>query len=186
MLFVASAYDYPILFQRLDEERIQRAEQFYISMYHAPKALPLLLHSVMALGVLGLAAKLHRWTETDMYFGLPSMVLFVGSICIYIATTWPNLGALANPNDENAMLRAVFERPTTPTEFKGLTRRDRASIVQVVSATNLIVAAMLLGVLMLQFGEWYVDKLHAAEVNRRREESIANLDRKRSEGRKNR
>lgn len=75
MLFEAAVFDIPIIFERtLDPNFVRRAEMFYTSLYNAPKPLTALLHGVLAIGILGISAKLHRWTETDIYFG-------VGSAC---------------------------------------------------------------------------------------------------------
>lgn len=108
------------------------------------------------------------------------VVLFVSSVCMYVAILWPNLSALANPTDRFAAMKAVYDKPDTlPEDFAGLTPENRFSILQVTAATNMIIAALLFGVILLQLGEWYVDRQHRAELDKRREEAIAKLDKQR-------
>lgn len=77
MIFAASTFDIPLLFTKFNEEQVLRAENFYTSLYRSPRGIPTLLHAVVALGIVGIAAKLHRWTETDLYFGLSSMGAYI-------------------------------------------------------------------------------------------------------------
>ena len=190
MIFATSTFDIPLLFTTFTEEQVLRAESFYTALYQSPRGIPSLLHCVIGVGIVGIAAKLHRWTETDLYFGLASMgasaltkVLFVGATIMYIAVTWPNLRALYKPNDVFYIFKAVFEPEVQRSEkyFPPLTFRERMSIVQVIAATNCIIAALLFGVLLLQIGEWYVERLHANEVNKHRNEQIAKLEQQRAQ-----
>lgn len=100
---------------------------------------------------------------------------------MYIAVIWPNLRALSNLNDVSQIIKAVFqpEVERNATYFPQLTFHERISAVQVISATNCIIAALLFGVILLQIGEWYVDRLHEYEVNKRRNEQIAKLEQSR-------
>lgn len=69
VLFIASVYDFPLIYYTpFREEAAVAAEQFYLSAYNGPGAIHALLHGMMALGILGAVAKLHRWSETAKYF----------------------------------------------------------------------------------------------------------------------
>ncbi|WFD35860.1 Protein csh3 [Malassezia cuniculi] len=183
VIFAASTFDTPLLFTKFTEEQVIRAENFYVSIYNAPRGIPSCLHGVIGLGIIGIASKLHRWTETDLYFGLGSMILFVGATIMYIAVIWPNLRALANPTEAGYIVKAVFETELerNSNSFPPLTFHERLSVVQVVSATNIIIAALLFGVLLLQIGQWYVDRQHLNELNKRRNEQIAKLEQQRTQ-----
>ena len=74
MLFVTSTFDVPILFQgRATERAIDRAEEFYLSMFASPLTITAFFHAVLGLGMIGIVTKLHRWTENDRYFGMGSV-----------------------------------------------------------------------------------------------------------------
>lgn len=80
VLFITSRFDFPLLFEgHVREQAFRRAEEFYLSMYNAPMTIATLFHAVMGLGLIGILAKMHRWTENDRYFGLGS----VGTWCVH-------------------------------------------------------------------------------------------------------
>lgn len=69
VLFIASVYDFPLIYYSpFDPKSADVAEAFYLSAFNGPGAITALLHGMMALGVLGLVAKLHRWSEMAKYF----------------------------------------------------------------------------------------------------------------------
>lgn len=69
VLFIASVYDFPLIYYTpFEDSYADRAEQFYLSAFAGPPAIKALLHGMMALGILGCLAKLHRWSETAKYF----------------------------------------------------------------------------------------------------------------------
>lgn len=66
---MASIYDFPMIYYSpFDPDSADAAERFYLSFFNGPKAITALLHGMMALGIIGLVAKLHRWTENAKYF----------------------------------------------------------------------------------------------------------------------
>lgn len=69
MLFIASIYDFPLVYYSpFDEKAVVPAERFYMALYRGPTAVQALLHGMMGLGIVGLIAKMHRWTEMAKYF----------------------------------------------------------------------------------------------------------------------
>lgn len=68
VLFIASIYDFPLLYGEPTPSSFEAAERFYIGLYNGPTAISALLHGVIGFGVLALIAKLHRWTETAKWF----------------------------------------------------------------------------------------------------------------------
>ncbi|PKI84478.1 Protein csh3 [Malassezia vespertilionis] len=184
VLFVTSTYDIPLIFHKpLSLDAFGRAEQFYLGLFYGPNSIKALLHAIMGAGVLGLALKVHRWTLNDKYFGMSSIVLYVGSLVMYLSVILPNIRALVHSSDEYYLLRAVFEhsteRASDPT--MELILEERVSLVQVISATNLMIAAALFGVLLLQGGEWYAIRQDRINEDKHRRESIAKLDGQRTD-----
>jgi hypothetical protein len=68
VLFICAQYDHPLIFHAWSDAAPVRAERFYLGLYAAPRAVHALLHGMIALGIVGLLAKLHRWTETAKWF----------------------------------------------------------------------------------------------------------------------
>jgi hypothetical protein len=68
VLFIASIYDFPLLYGTYTDAHYDAAEKFYLGLYNGPTAISALLHGMVGLGVLGLVAKIHRWTETAKWF----------------------------------------------------------------------------------------------------------------------
>lgn len=68
VLFIASIYDFPLLYGTVTPHGYDAAEQFYLGLYNGPTAISALLHGIIGLGLLALIAKLHRWTETAKFF----------------------------------------------------------------------------------------------------------------------
>ncbi|WFD01251.1 Protein csh3 [Malassezia yamatoensis] len=172
VLFIASRVDFPLLFQgRATPEAVERAQEFYLSIYQAPITVTAAFHAIAGLGLLGILTKMHRWTENDQYFGLGSVVLYVGAVVMYLCITLPNLRALAYPNDPYYIIRGVYEaspnRLQEGNQAMPLIPREQNSLVQVMAATNVINAALLAGVLLFQGGEWY-----AIRKDRQMEEQV--------------
>ena len=156
LLYITSTYDYPLLFQQgFTQSDVDKSVGFYLSMYQAPLSVKALVHSVFGLGLL-----------------------------MYVSVEIPNMRVLAAPEEKNIVHRAVFDAEDTRKvenyEFYPLTGRERASVVQVIGATNVIITALLAGVLLMQGGEWYSTRLDRIAENKQRQEMIAKLGADRS------
>lgn len=68
VLFIASIYDFPLLYGTATPHHYEAAELFYLGLYNGPTAISALLHGVIGVGLLALIAKIHRWTETAKFF----------------------------------------------------------------------------------------------------------------------
>ena len=65
---MASIYDFPLIYYKFEPSSVDPAERFYLSLFNGPTAVQALLHGMVATGIVGLIAKLHRWTEMAKYF----------------------------------------------------------------------------------------------------------------------
>lgn len=111
-------------------------------------------------------------------------MLYLGSLLMYLSVTLPNLRALAHPKDEYYVSRGVYEASKARQDGNttmALTQTERISLVQVISATNVIIAALLFGVLLLQGGEWYAIRQDRKLEEKVRLEQIAKLEAQRNE-----
>jgi hypothetical protein len=156
---------------------VEKSASFYLSVYHAPLSVKVLIHSVFAIGMIGIVAKIIRWGEEDKYFGSISLLLYFSSLLMYVSIEIPNMRVLARPTERNIVNRAVYDaddkRKLENYEFYPLTSRERVSVVQVIGATNVIITALLAGVLLMQVGEWYATRLDRISENKHRQEMIA-------------
>lgn len=189
MLFIAAIYDVPLLyFAELTDASLEAAERFYLSMYHSPTAVAALLHGMMGLGIVGLIAKLHRWNDMAKYFDGGSLVLFMGSVCMYLGVAVPNLRLISNPTDLR-LLRAsaiatqrqsqqeaydagesTFLPPSGP-----MTQDEKVAAIRIISASNTICAVLLVGVLVLQISEWYLERNDSILAEEKRKLQSAQL-----------
>ncbi|PWZ01085.1 hypothetical protein BCV70DRAFT_199446 [Testicularia cyperi] len=189
VIFIASNYDVPLLyFTELSDSAIEAAERFYLSMYNGPTAVAALLHGMMGLGIVGLVAKLHRWSEMAKYFDGGSLVMFMGAVCMYLGVAVPNLRLIANPNNERLLYSSSIaaQRQTQQEAFESgtsshqppsgpMTQDERISAIRIIAASNTISAICLLAVLVLQISEWYLEKQDNLQAEQRRIKQAAEL-----------
>lgn len=189
VIFIASIYDFPLLYySSLSESSIEAAERFYLSLFNAPLAVTALLHGMMGLGLIGLVAKLHRWNEMAKYFDGGSLALFLGAICMYLGVAVPNLRLISDPTNLNLLLSSAIQTQRQSqleafekgdSEFKPsdgpMTQDEKVAAIRIVSASNSICAVLLIGVLVLQVSEWYLERQEAVEAEKRRRQQAKEL-----------
>ncbi|ETS61104.1 hypothetical protein PaG_05052 [Moesziomyces aphidis] len=189
IIFIASIYDFPLLyFSSLSDSAVEAAERFYLSLFHAPVAVSALLHGMIGLGLIGLVAKLHRWSEMAKYFDGGSLVLFMGAVCMYLGVAVPNLRLISDPTNLKLLLSSAIQTQRQSqleafekgeSDFKPsdgpMTQDERVAAIRIVSASNSICAVLLLGVLVLQISEWYLERQEAIEAENRRKKQAKEL-----------
>lgn len=189
MIFIASIYDFPLLyFSELSDSAVEAAERFYLSLFNAPLAVSALLHGMMGLGLIGLVAKLHRWNEMAKYFDGGSLALFMGAICMYLGVSVPNLRLISDPTNIKLLYNSAiatqrqsqleaFEKGES--QFKpsdgAMTQDEKVAAIRIVSASNTICAVLLVGVLVLQISEWYLERQEANDAEKRRKQQQKEL-----------
>lgn len=123
-------------------------------LHASPPLIPRILHIVIFLGLAGLLTKLYKPSESNMLFDGASLVLYMCGVTVYIANIVKGL-RLASAGQYGAEL-------ATSTEEKDqiLGREDS---LKVLSASNTILALVLVGILVLQAGQWYAERKDAQE-----------------------
>lgn len=116
--------------------------------------IPRILHIVIFLGLAGLVSKLYRPSESNMLFDGASLVLYMCGITVYIANIVKGL-RLASAGKYGE------ELATSPEEKDQILNREDS--LKVLSASNTILALVLVGVLVLQAGQWYAERKDAQE-----------------------
>ena len=189
MIFIASIYDFPLLYSsNMHDSSIDAAERFYLSLFNAPLAVTALMHGMMGLGIIGLVAKLHRWSEMAKYFDGGSLALFMGAICMYLGVSVPNLRLISDPTNIKLLLSSAIQTQRQSqldayekgeSDFKPsdgpMTQDEKVAAIRIISASNTICAVLLLGVLVLQISEWYLERQEAVDAEKRRKQQAKEL-----------
>jgi len=129
----------------------------HIKFVHAsPPLISRILHIVIGTGVMGFMLKLYKPSESNMLFDGASLVLYMCGVIVYITN-----------------IVKGFRVVTDGTYGQGITEEDiaengevigREDSLKVMAASNTILALVLVGVLILQAGQWYAQKKEAAEI----------------------
>lgn len=153
MLFSSFPYDYPLLWTK-DETPAAYFDQleFHLRFIHAsPAIIPRILHIVIAVGFVGFFTKLFRPSEANLLFDGASLVLYLIGVVVYITNIVKGL-------------RIVTAGSYGAVEGDTEIAIGREDSLRVLAASNTILALVLVGVLVLQAGQWYAERKDAAEV----------------------
>ncbi|KAF2752795.1 Shr3 amino acid permease chaperone [Pseudovirgaria hyperparasitica] len=156
ILFAAFPYDYNVLWANPTEPEpyFAKLEEHLKFLYASPPLISRILHIVIATGLLGFLTKLYKPTEANVLFDGASLVLYMCGIAVYIANIIKGLRVVTAGIYGN-------EDGTVEENVDYVGREDS---LRVISASNTIVALVLVGVLVLQAGQWYAQKKEEAEI----------------------
>jgi hypothetical protein len=129
-------------------------------IHSSPPLISRILHMVIATGLLGFITKLYRPSEANLLFDGASLVLYMCGVTVYIANIVKGMrvitsGVYGNP----AHVDAHIPDNTQPDDFLG-----REDSLKVLAASDTILALLMVGVLILQAGQWYANKKEADEI----------------------
>ncbi|KAL2215459.1 putative secretory component protein shr3 [Thermoascus aurantiacus ATCC 26904] len=173
IIFSLFPYDYPLLWstQPTPPSHYDLLESHLRFLHASPPLIPRILHIVIFLGLAGLIAKLYRPSESNMLFDGASLVLYMCGITVYIANIVKGLrlvsggkyGAeLAAGPAASAAVHGAAAQQTVEGE-NGEQILGREDSLKVLAASNTILALVLVGVLVLQAGQWYAERKDAQE-----------------------
>lgn len=155
MLFSSFPYDFPLLWTTAETP----AEYYdfleaHIKFIHAsPAIIPRILHIAIGIGFSGFFIKLFKPSEANLLFDGSSLVLYVISVVIWVANIVKGFRIVT--------LGLYSPSPTHETETEIIIGREDS--LRVLAASNTILALVLVGVLVLQVGQWYAERKDAAE-----------------------
>jgi hypothetical protein len=199
ILFALFPYDYNVLWSTPPQNPLTpdinpRDEYFLLQENHlkflhaSPPLISRILHIVIGTGLLGFLLKLFKPTEANLLFDGASLVLYMCGITVYIANIVKGLRTVTagaygvrqlGPRDGG-----IVEKALEGTEGDYIGREDS---LRVLSASNTILALVLVGVLILQAGQWYAQRKEAEEMeemDKRRDEKKAEKAAAGKEGKK--
>ncbi|KAL3476968.1 Shr3 amino acid permease chaperone [Aspergillus californicus] len=172
IIFSLFPYDYPILWSPNPTTPTHYdLLETHLKLIHAsPPLIPRILHIVIFLGLVGLIMKLWRPSDSNMLFDGASLVLYVVGITVYVANTVKGLrlasggiyGADLLLSEERAAAQAAVAAGRSE-EDEAMQILGREDSLKVLAASNTILALVLVGVLVLQAGQWYAERKDAQE-----------------------
>jgi hypothetical protein len=156
IIFSLFPYDYPLLWsgEPTPPSHFDYLEAHLRFLHASPPLIPRILHIVIFVGFAGLIAKLYKPSEANMLFDGASLVLYVCGVTVYIANIVKGL-RLVSGGQYGAELATT---PEDPDQILG-----REDSLKVLAASNTILALVLVGVLILQAGQWYAERKDAQE-----------------------
>ncbi|KAJ5633603.1 secretory component protein shr3 [Penicillium herquei] len=159
IIFSLFPYDYPILWSTIPtpDSHFDYLEAHLKFLHASPPLIPRILHIVIFLGLAGLVAKLYKPSESNMLFDGASLVLYMCGVTVYIANIVKGLRLASAGQYGNALA-------STPEERDQILGREDS--LKVLSASNTILALVLVGILVLQAGQWYAERKDDQEAER--------------------
>lgn len=124
-------------------------------MHASPPLIARLLHIVMGVGFLGFFIKLFKPSESNVLFDGASLALFVIGVGVYVANIVKGLRTVSSDiwDDPDVNFAEHHEGPLTGEIVLG-----REDSLKVMAASNTILVLILVGVLVLQAGQWYAER----------------------------
>lgn len=169
MLFASFPYDFPLLWTSdpVPPSYYDQLEAHLKFMHESPPLIARMLNIVIAVGLLGFFTKLFRPSEANVLFDGASLVLYVIGAGIYIANIVKGLRAVSAGVWATEGYGGVrHDGPLTGEVLLG-----REDSLKVMSASNTILALVLVGVLVLQAGQWYAERREADDEARLEKEA---------------
>ncbi|KAL8865842.1 MAG: hypothetical protein Q9198_009138 [Flavoplaca austrocitrina] len=174
ILFSLFPYDYPLLWTASTptEANFLSAENHLRFLHASPPIIARILHIVIVVGLLGFFIKLYRPSESNMLFDGASLVLYMCGFVVYMANIVKGLRVVSSGKYDVELVEGelgVGNRDTNPGDGNLLGRNDS---LKVLSASNTILALVLVGVLVLQAGQWYAERKQIQETEQMEKENV--------------
>jgi hypothetical protein len=155
MLFSSFPYDYPLLWTSAETPAAYYDQlETHLKFIHAsPPIIPRILHIAITVGFVGFFTKLFKPSESNLLFDGASLVLYVIGVVVYITNIVKGL---------RIVTLGVYGVPESGTEIVV----GREDSLRVLAASNTILALVLVGVLVLQAGQWYAERKDQDEAEK--------------------
>ena len=135
---------------------MQQLETHLTFMYNAPPVILRILHIAIFIGFAGHLSKLFKPSESNLLFDGSSLVLYFIGVIIYLTNIAQGLKMVAE-GDWDTLEQQVEAR------LDGDVKIGKEDSMRVLAASNTILALVLVGVLVLQAGQWYAEKREGQE-----------------------
>ncbi|KAK5195256.1 Protein csh3 [Exophiala xenobiotica] len=189
ILFALFPYDYPLLWSSLPTPaaHFDAIETHLKLLHNAPNLITRILHIMLTAGLLGLVVKLYKPSESNMLFDGGSLVLYMVAVIVYIANIVKGLRIVSDGTygmgmknlDQDQLDNVNVQGYDVDTGDSVLGREDN---LKVLAASNTILALVLVGVLVLQIGQWYAERVEERAMKEYKAKGEAEKAQKESEG----
>jgi hypothetical protein len=188
ILFASFPYDFPLLWTSdpLTPSYLDHLETHLRFMHQSPPLIARMLHIIIFVGFLGFFTKLFRPSEANVLFDGGSLMLYVIAAGVYLSNIVKGMRAVSQPGGLAAAAAAAGAATTGNGEegagrsSAGLHHRGplsgelvlgREDSLRVMSASRVILALVLVGVLVLQAGQWYAERKEADDYAKAEKEA---------------
>ncbi|KAH8731329.1 Shr3 amino acid permease chaperone [Phaeosphaeriaceae sp. PMI808] len=165
MIFAYLPYDYNVLWTSPPEGRDQYfnlLESHIKFIYASPAIISRILNLVIGTGLLGFLIKLFKASESNMLFDGASLVLYMVGITVYLTNIVKGFRVVtAGIYGDSGAAAAAGEKLEVVDGEDYISREDT---LRVFAASNTILALVLVGVLVLQAGQWYAKRAEEREI----------------------
>ena len=172
ILFSSFPYDYNVLWTTPEDREpyFRILEDHLKFIYASPPLISRILHIAIGTGLLGFMVKLHKPSEANVLFDGASLVLYMVGIIVYITNIVKGLRVVAAGIYGQAEI-VEGENVATAAEGSEVEYISREDTLRVFAASNTILALVLVGVLVLQAGQWYAQRKEEAELEQMNQEA---------------
>ncbi|KAG6029351.1 hypothetical protein E4U41_000385 [Claviceps citrina] len=155
ILFAWFPYDFPLLWSKepVPDGYYDQLETHLRFIHQSPPLIGRVLNIIVSVGFLGMFIKLFRPSEANFLFDGASLILYTIGVAVYISNIVKGLRTVSAgfwDSDEYRKAAAGLA--------EGEIVLGREDSLRVLSASNTILALVLIGVLVLQAGQWYAEK----------------------------
>ncbi|OAA49287.1 Shr3 amino acid permease chaperone [Metarhizium rileyi] len=154
ILFASFPYDFPLLWSKepVPASYYDQIETHLKFVHQSPPLIGRMLNIIVSVGFLGLFIKLFRPSEANFLFDGASLILYTIGVAVYITNIVKGLRTMSSGYFDSEQFKNAKAR------FEGEVILGREDSLRVLSASNTILALVLIGVLVLQAGQWYAEK----------------------------
>lgn len=160
ILFAFFPYDYPLLWTSapVPEGYYEHFETHVRFIYESPPLIGRLLSTIILVGFLGFFIKLFNPSEANVLFDGASLILYMIGVGVYLTNIVKGLRAVGND---------IWSRDDwRERHLQGDLMLGKEDSLRVMAASNTILALVLVGVLVLQAGQWYAESKEKEELEK--------------------
>ncbi|CAE7201548.1 hypothetical protein CFE70_008279 [Pyrenophora teres f. teres 0-1] len=162
ILFAQLPYDYNVLWTTPTDHAtyFNMLESHIKFLYASPPIVSRILNLVIGTGLLGFLIKLFKPNQANMLFDGASLVLYMAGITVYLTNIVKGFRVVT------AGIYGDLEKaaPGEVTEEDMGDYISRDDTLRVFAASNTILSLVLVGVLVLQAGQWYAKRAEEKEI----------------------
>jgi hypothetical protein len=128
---------------------------------------------VIGTGLLGFVIKLYRPSESNKLFDGASLMLYMCGVIVYIANIVQGMRVIDSGQYDTKLVGDELAVGANGMEAGAEKPLGRDESLRVMAASNTILALVLMGVLVLQAGQWYAERKDQQEMDKARSRTAA-------------